>query len=131
MSLIQILRIEQTQYYSIGVISVDSVTKCFCLEPPKKGNQTDISCIPPGIYRTKKYKSPKFKRICLALYDVFDRDYVCVHPGNKTFETKACILPGLSRQGVGINTKVLSSNKALDEILRHCEDVNKLIIKEI
>ena len=127
MRLIELTRIEQTQRYSIGVIRIDSVVKCFCLEPPNKGNQSDISCIPTGIYKVKKYKSKKFKRTCLAIYNVFEREYIAMHQGNKVSETRGCIMPGLRVN----NGKVIDSNLALDIILNCCDDENTLIIREI
>jgi hypothetical protein len=68
------------------------------IELPYKGNQTNISCIPPGRYKCKKKISPT-KGECISVLDVPGRSNILIHSGNYAsglvVDTQGCILPGL------------------------------------
>ena len=67
--------------------------KCFTLELPWLDNANDVSCIPPGVYKARKYQSPKHGTVIL-LEDVPDRTFVEIHSGNFTRQILGCILVG-------------------------------------
>ena len=132
MTIIKILRIEQTSTYTIGVLSIDTVTMGFTLEPPNQSNQSNLSHILPGNYLIKKYQSPRFKQTCIKLYSVYGRDYISIHPGNKIKHTKGCILPGMQvkigRDGL---VQVNKSSQCMGNILFSFRDIATLIIQSI
>lgn len=66
---------------------------CFTLELPWKDNQQNISCIPAGTYKAKKYNSPT-KGLVLLLIDVPGRNFIEVHYGNFTYEIEGCTIVG-------------------------------------
>jgi hypothetical protein len=61
---------------SIGGITWDS------LEQPWRGNQHDVSCVPPGVYKATIYDSPHFGRQVYLLQGVPGRTDVEIHPAN-------------------------------------------------
>ena len=90
--------------------------QCFIMEPSWKGNKRNKSCIPrESVYRIKLYDSHRFGRTCIALYDVENRDYICIHPGNYRHDTRGCLLPGVGCYPK--YTKILDSIPALDSLV--------------
>lgn len=67
--------------------------KCYTLELPNLKNKTRISCIPAGIYKAGKYKSPS-NGLCIQLSNVPSRSYIQIHAGNRIADTLGCILVG-------------------------------------
>lgn len=65
----------------------------FTLELPYIGNKQNISAVHPGLYKAKKYNSPKFGLVIL-LENVPERSWIEIHPGNYTSQIEGCILPG-------------------------------------
>ena len=69
------------------------------LELPEKGNQKNVSCIPPGEYHTIKIVDSK-GRNCFLLLGVPGRSGIEIHIGNYAagahIDTEGCILPGMN-----------------------------------
>jgi hypothetical protein len=94
--LVKIVRFAKVPRGVFGALSMDGF-KCCTLEPPDKGNQPFISCIPEGIYQiargtftTSSGKTyPNFH-----LIDVPGRDNIEIHVGNDIEDTEGCILVG-------------------------------------
>ena len=81
---------------------------CHTIELPWLNNRRRISCIPEGRYELSKYCSRKFGNV-FQLIDVFDRDYILIHPANNALEElKGCIAPVVCHtgQGKGLHSKV-------------------------
>lgn len=102
------------------------------LELPWRGNLRSVSRIPPGRYRCKRVKSPRFGDVFQVL-DVPDRSAILIHWGNfagrvQTWDSnvEGCIELG-EKAGHMVNTKgsmqqcVLSSRPA---VRRFMEAVN-------
>ena len=86
--------------------------QCFTLELPDLDNQQNISCIPAGTYKAKKYNSPS-KGLCLLLEDVPNRTYIEIHSGNFTRQIQGCILVGGSIKFIdNDSTPDVSNSKA-------------------
>ena len=77
---------------TLGRLSIDGF-QCFTLELPDLDNQRNISCIPAGTYKARKYQSPS-KGLCFLLEDVPNRTYIEIHAGNYTRQIQGCILVG-------------------------------------
>ena len=77
------------------------------LELPDRANQTGISRIPAGTYRTEKIMSPHFNQMVFRLLEVPGREDVEIHPANFAgdeslgwfSDLRGCITVGL---GVGV-----------------------------
>lgn len=128
MDILELIRIENTDKCTVGILTLNFQIQCYTLEPPQKGNQRNISCIPTGQYRVEKYNSPKFKRVCFSLHDVFGRDYISMHAGNRVGNTKGCILVGQSIYD-DESRLLTGSNMALDNLLRKCGKIAILKIR--
>ena len=59
----------------------------FSLELPDRGNQTDVSCIPPGLYTASLVFSQHFSRNIYRLNNVPGRVGVEIHPANWAGDT--------------------------------------------
>ena len=95
MDYIEIDRKEASATETISFVTVNGQAFGVVLEPPKKGNEQDISCIPTGVYKARKYESQKFNRTCIALYDVHGREYIAIHNGIHHLHTEGCLIVGL------------------------------------
>ena len=92
--------------------------ECKTLELPWLDNQTNISCIPEGIYDCIKTVSGKFGE-CIAVQGVDGRTYIRIHKGNFTRQILGCVLVGEKSydfDGDGI-PDVTSSAKTLRKLL--------------
>jgi hypothetical protein len=84
-----------------GYLLVNGEAKMYALERPWKGNEPDLSSIPPGTYGgILRYDKNDHWRIQLT--GVKDRPGIQIHVGNKVDDSTGCILVG--RQ---INTQTL------------------------
>ena len=89
---------------------------CETLELPWKDNQRQISCIPNGVYHVKHRHSQRFSHH-LHLYDVENREFILIHPGNTTSDIRGCIVPGTRRGTLSGMPAVLESKKAQEKIM--------------
>jgi hypothetical protein len=97
---------------------------CRTLELPWKDNQKYISCIPAGVYKVIKHKSPKFKN-CFWIQDVPDRSEILIHKGNYHTDILGCVLVGSDLALVN-NDKLLDVKDSIKTIAR----LNELLPKE-
>ena len=92
---------------------------CYTLEEPWRENQHDISCIPAGTYKWRKYVSSKHG-LCFAIDGVPNRDDIRIHIGNTLENTKGCVLCGKTKTKWGPNWVVAYSRPALRVLLKAC-----------
>ncbi len=130
MDTIELDRKEGSPTETIGTLTVNKKVFGVSLEPPKRSNKTDISCIPTGVYKFKKYKSKKFKRICLALYNIEDRNYISMHNGVHYLHTLGCVIVGRFTGKYEGKRAVMHSKAALKDLTDMVGDKGKLIIRE-
>jgi len=101
-----------------GIITSSHLYICDSLELPWKDNQTEISCIPEGVYTIKSEIHPKKGKV-IRLFDVPKRSGILIHVGNDVSEILGCILPG-----VKFGNRVQESKKHLEilvDILKNKE----------
>lgn len=67
---------------------------CPTLELPWKGNESQISCIPEGVYNYRVAPSPSRGRNVIWIDKVVGRSAIQIHEGNYTSQIKGCILVG-------------------------------------
>lgn len=101
-----------------------------CLELPWRDNQRRISCIPAGIYKARKHKSPRFGW-SLWLQDVPGRSEILIHPANKVTQLLGCIAPGTDLRDINNDgyLDVINSKKAMLEIMHALKDVDSVLIE--
>lgn len=118
---------------TVGVLTVEgSDFRCFTLELPDKGNQSQVSCIPSGTYGYFKRNSPTNGEV-LELRGVFNRSNIQVHKGNYTSDVVGCILVGKTIadiNGDGV-PDVTSSGDTLKQLLSLVEDEGVIVIERV
>lgn len=91
------------------------------LERPWKNNQSNLSCIPKGVYKVVRHNSSEFPNTW-RLLSVPNREGILIHVGNYPQDTKGCILIGLEYAS---KTSIRSSRKALDLLNEELKDIDE------
>jgi hypothetical protein len=109
-----IYRYQRTNTHILGVLVIGEEV-IYTLERPWKDNARNVSCIPPGEYRTsflERSASGKYRNV-FHVEGVPGRSGILIHNGNIVDHTKGCILVG-DRTGILLNQPaVLSSRSAM------------------
>lgn len=92
---IEIIRIEQSDYHTLGILIIDQSAFCCTLEREWKDNKPNESCIPAGEYICKSVLSPKFSRT-FEITKVPNRSAILFHAGNYPENSHGCVLLGAS-----------------------------------
>ena len=121
-----------TKESTIGELFLNSERICDTLELPWVDNQRNISCIPEGVYPVRlrlPRESASRDYLHLLIQDVPNRDLVLVHIGNKSSDSRGCVLVGLGSQQDFVSNSTLAMDLLIKEILHlGAENIN-LIIK--
>ena len=89
-----VVRHEQGQLETLGVLLLDGRLQCYTLEPPWLHNSQWVSCIPPGAYRCERIETVGHGTLYRVL-DVPGRENILLgHAGNTYRDTSGCILLG-------------------------------------
>jgi hypothetical protein len=91
--ILDLIRLEQGDEGTYGVLRVDGKVFCVTLELPWKNNARGVSCIPEGFYPCARVQSPKFKEV-FEIQNVPGRSAILIHAGNFTSEIQGCVLLG-------------------------------------
>ncbi|MBU1002388.1 MAG: hypothetical protein KKE73_07675 [Proteobacteria bacterium] len=115
MPIVELIRLEEAQEGSFGVLRVNKEVLCVTLEPPDRLNQQNVSSIPAQQYLCSRVDSPRFGDT-FQVIDVPGRTQVLFHSGNTVEDTHGCILLGTSYGAIPKNEKteraVLNSKAA-------------------
>lgn len=109
---VELIRVEQTEEATIGVLVVDGESICWTLEEPWRQNKQNVSCIPIGRYPLVLEYSPSKRQKLWTIKDVPDRSYVRIHRGNTVDDTEGCPLTGSTPGVLNGKRAVLGSRKA-------------------
>jgi len=85
-------RIASTNEETYGVLLDDGLPFVVTLEPPDKGNKSDISCIPAGHYTCRRQFYNRGNYTTFVITGVPNRYDILFHKGNTTADTAGCIL---------------------------------------
>ena len=121
-----------TEQSTMGKLFLNGEEFCDTLELPWKENKRSISCIPAGEYDARlrlPRESATREYVHLLIKDVPNRDYILVHIGNTTKDTKGCILVGQSRKQHFVGNSTLAMELLIKEIINLGGENIKLIIK--
>jgi hypothetical protein len=94
------------------------------LEPYKRGNRANVSCIPTGQYIIIRRYSKKYGYHFMVT-DVEGRDLVLIHWGNIDDHTEGCIIIAEEFGLLNGDWAVLSSKRAFDEFMRLMNGINE------
>ena len=127
-----ILRDTFTENSTIGELFLNDEFMCDTLENPYLDNQRNISCIPEGQYsvrlRTARESATR-DYLHLLVKDVPNRDYILFHIGNKSSDTRGCILVGIGRKQDFVSNSRLAMELLMKEIINLGGEKINLIIK--
>lgn len=107
----------------------DIIFQCLTKEPPWKGNQKNISCIPERVYNVVPHTSPKYG-FCLMVENVPNRSDILFHWGNFYDETEGCILVGDAEKDINHDSvmDLINSKNTFIDLIKNCPEGFKLII---
>ena len=86
MKIVEIIRHEESEQGTIGVVKIDKEVFCFSLEPSDLLNKPNESCIPTGQYFCTRIISPKFGE-SFEVINVPNRTKILIHKGNVSANT--------------------------------------------
>jgi hypothetical protein len=121
-----------TKESTIGELFLDGERICDTLELPWVDNQRNISCIPEGVYPVRlrlPRESASRDYLHLLIQDVPNRDLVLVHIGNKSSDSRGCVLVGLGSKQDFVSNSRLAMDLLIKEILNLGGENINLIIK--
>lgn len=97
MKQVDLVRLERSDEGVFGMLRIDGQVQCVTLEPPQRGNEKNVSCIPPGRYDCRRRVSRRFGETFEVL-GVPNRSDILFHAGNLATDSRGCILLG---EGLG------------------------------
>ena len=123
---------KQTLGHFLLYNGIDKVFECKALELPDRGNQRNISRIPPGHYECELRWSRKYGWHYHVL-DVEGRDWILIHFGNFHTDIKGCILLGNSYMDINGDghLDVTNSRKTMKRLLDVAPKRFRLIINDL
>jgi hypothetical protein len=114
--IVEILRVEESDQGTRGVLRIGKVAFCVTLEPRDEENATNISSIPAQQYICKRVETPKHGE-CFQVMNVPGRTSVLFHVGNTDKDTQGCIILGEKFGEVNSKAAVLSSRGAIYQFM--------------
>lgn len=116
---VELIRLEQGQEGTFGVLRLNGQVFCVTLEPPEQGNRENISCIPTGEYLCRRVESPRFGTT-FEVAHVPNRKHILLHPGNVTDDTSGCVLLGKHFGKLRGDRAILNSGKTFMRFMDAC-----------
>ncbi|WP_421901285.1 DUF5675 family protein [Maridesulfovibrio sp.] len=114
---LELIRVEQDDEVTLGVLKADGRAICWTLEEPWRDNRVDVSCIPEDVYELEYEYSPSRGRALWTIKDVPQRTYVRIHSGNTVEDTEGCPLTGTKPGYLNGKRAVLSSREAFNKLM--------------
>lgn len=116
MIIVELIRLEESEEGTLGVLKINKQYFCSTLEPSDKENKKNVSSIPAQQYMCEFYSSPKYEKTYQVM-NVPDRDYILFHAGNTIKDTKGCILLGQYPDKLRGDRAVLNSGETFKKFL--------------
>ena len=127
-----IIRNTFTEVSTIGKLYLNGEWLCDTLENPYLDNQRNISCIPAGEYPVRlrvARESATKDYLHLLVMDVPNRDLILFHIGNKSSDTRGCVLVGIGTEQDLVKNSTLAMGLLMKEIINLGGTKINLIIK--
>jgi len=118
---IEIIRLEETQQGTIGVLKINKTAFCCTLEPWDWENKESESSIPVQQYIGKRITSPKFG-VTFEITNVPGRTHILFHKGNFVGDTTGCVIVGESFGKLGAQRAVKNSGRTFDRFMEFLKD---------
>lgn len=132
MKKITLYRLPETPDGMFGILCDEGIPFCLTVERKWLNNQRMVSCIPEGIYISKRVQSPKFGDT-FEVINVPGRSRILFHKGNIEDDSHGCIVVGEQYESLRNKTAVIASGKAMVEFLArtHGLDEFELAIRRV
>lgn len=124
---VRIVRVEERDEGTFGVLTICGQAFCVVLELPDRLNTANISNIPSGQYVCKKTKSIKFGET-FEIIDVVNRSMILFHKGNLVTDSRGCIILAQYFGKLHGKRAVLNSGKTFKSFMGMMEDVDKFYL---
>lgn len=128
---VRLIRTEESNQGTFGVLIICSQTFCVTLEPSDKLNKQNVSSIPAQQYQCLRIYSPQFGET-FEIVGVPNRSHVLFHAGNILRHTSGCILLAQHFGKIRGKRAILNSGRTFREFMEIMKtvDVFNLTIKE-
>lgn len=127
---IDLIRVGQSSAGTFGVLRIGQIPFALTLEQPWRGNETNISCIPPTEYICRRVTSPKFGET-FEVQGVERRSHILFHRGNTLADTHGCILVGEEFATDGGIPIVGASAKGYGEFMMKLTGLNEFTLRVV
>lgn len=125
--IIEVIRLQDDDTCGmLGVMRINKQIFCYTLEPPERGNQINISCIPEGQYPCERYFSSRFKRHLFRIQNVPFRTACAIHSGRHIRHTQGCILIGSSFEKLIFERQLSNSGQTLEKFMEVMDGFDRL-----
>lgn len=125
MKILEIIRLEETEQGTIGILKIDKEVFCYTLEPADKLNKLNESSIPAQQYICEKTFSSKFGQT-FEIMNVPQRAHILFHAGNVQGDTLGCILLGQTVGKLKSNRAILNSGDTFKKFLNLMSEETQL-----
>jgi hypothetical protein len=122
--LLEIIRVEQNPFETVGFLLFNKKRLGFVLEPPWLENRKCVSCIPSGEYLCKRVRSPRFGKTWEI--PAPGRSHVIFHWGNTIFDSEGCPLPGMEIGYLNGMRSVIHSKTCFRYLMTETEFLDEL-----
>lgn len=116
MNILELIRLEESEQGTIGVLKIDKEVFCWTLEPADRLNKSNESCIPIQQYLCRRVRSAKFGETFMVV-DVPGRTNILFHKGNVEKDTLGCILLGQTVGKLKGQRAVLNSGNSFENFM--------------
>jgi len=118
-----LIRVSDTNGATSGVLLFNDTPRLVTLEDAWRDNETNISCIPEGIYKILRVKSQRFGDT-YTVEGVEGRSLIRFHWGNTIEDTEGCILVGM-KYGETEMPSIAQSQLGFKKFMEIMEDVKE------
>lgn len=122
---LDLIRLENSEQGTFGVLRMDGKVFCVTLEPPDRDNARNVSRIPAGRYVCNRVRSPRFGET-YEVADVPGRTHILFHPGNVDEDTRGCVLLGNHFGLLRGDRAVLNSGRTFARFLEAAAEAPRL-----
>ena len=117
MNIVELIRLEESEQGTFGILRINKQVFCCTLEPPDRVNMQNSSSIPAQQYLCKPMESPTHGGT-FEVTHVPGRTHVLFHAGNVVDHTEGCILVGQHFGKLRGHRAVLNSGATFREFLK-------------
>lgn len=116
MRIVELIRLEESEAGTFGILRIDKEVFCATLEPADRENEVNRSSIPAQQYMCKPVESPTHGGT-FEVTNVPGRTHILFHAGNVVDHTQGCIILGQHFGKLHDQRAVLNSGHTFQQFL--------------